>query len=147
MPRADRNKKTAMKALAEAAAHPGQSPITSSYAKTSSEEITNEITAHEKLEEGTSVSETQVSEDCDIALYETWVNAAADYTSQDKKDSEKTEDSFLENGSQSTVGLLITEKRKMHFAQHAPLTVKRRRELSILNTERDLIIGRKVQGR
>ena len=50
MPRADRNKKTAMKALAEAAAKPGQSRITSIFTKTSSEEVTNEMTANEKLE-------------------------------------------------------------------------------------------------
>ena len=83
MPQADRKKKTSMKVLPEVVAQPGQSRITLIFAKTSSKEITNQITAHEKLEGG--ASETQLSEDCDIAIYETWVNPAEDYTSQDSE--------------------------------------------------------------
>eukprot|EP00112_Aurelia_sp_Birch-Aquarium-sp1_P025798 Seg8790.2 transcript_id=Seg8790.2/GoldUCD/mRNA.D3Y31 product="hypothetical protein" protein_id=Seg8790.2/GoldUCD/D3Y31 len=56
MPRADRNKKAATKALAEAAAQPV---------------------------------------DDNVAIQETWVNSANDYTSQDKKSSEKNGRSFL----------------------------------------------------
>ena len=61
-----------------------------------------------------------------------------------RRTEKKKEDSF---GSQSTIGLFITEKRKRLFAQLAPPTVKCRRELSIFNTKRVLIIGRKVQRR
>ena len=44
-------------------------------------------------------NETRIPVDDNIAIQDTWVNSASDYTSQDKKSSEakRTDDSFSEN--------------------------------------------------
>eukprot|EP00112_Aurelia_sp_Birch-Aquarium-sp1_P022111 Seg612.2 transcript_id=Seg612.2/GoldUCD/mRNA.D3Y31 product="hypothetical protein" protein_id=Seg612.2/GoldUCD/D3Y31 len=95
MPRADRDKKAATKALAEAAAQPGQSRITSIIARTSGTNDANELAVCAVTEGDTSENETQMPVDDNVAIQETWVNSANDYTSQDKKSSEKNGRSFL----------------------------------------------------
>lgn len=84
-----------MKALAEAAAQPGQSRITSIFARTSGTNDANELAVCAVTEGDTSENETQMPVDDNVAIQETWVNSANGYTSQDKKSSEKNGRSFL----------------------------------------------------
>ncbi len=84
MLRADRNKKAATKALAKAAAQPGQSRITTIFARSSGTNDATELAVC-ATEGGTSKNETQMPVDDYIAIQETWVYSDSDYTSQDKK--------------------------------------------------------------
>lgn len=86
MPTTERSKKAAAKSLARAAAQPGQSQITSMFVRTNIEE--NNI-----VEENTSVEETQMTVndkfDNVAGVQETWIKTVNDFTSEDKKNSEK----------------------------------------------------------
>ena len=81
MPRVNRNKKAATKALAEAAAQPGQSRITSTFTRGKGDD-TNDPSVCARMERGT--SENQLRVDDNITIQETWINCAGDYTDQDK---------------------------------------------------------------
>ena len=81
MLRADRNKKAATKALAEAAAQPGQSRITSTFTRASGDD-TNDLSVCARIERGT--SENQMRVDDNITIQETWINCAGNYTDPDK---------------------------------------------------------------
>ena len=93
MPRAERNKKTATKSLAKAAAQPGQSKLTSLFSRTSNLEVS---TYNEKFKIREETHAQVINDDFEtLSTEETWVKIACEFTDKDRTNSEKNERFFL----------------------------------------------------
>ena len=91
MPRAERNKKAAAKALAKAAVQPGQSKLMSLFSRTSNLEVS---TCNEEIGEETQAQ--VINDDFEtLSTEETSVKIACEFTDKDRTNSEKDGQFFL----------------------------------------------------